>query len=398
MSAVSRSSSERPAFFDWLLFLVVALLFLCSLLVFLSAPTSWLWVVALLVVEWGHWFALAALSLAILSWQRGRRGRLTAALAFVAAALMLSPAIRAAGINRSLPNRLSDAFGSLQSLEGRPRPFVWLDLFRGLPTSGVTVSEHVYAQVASKTLTLDLYRAQNVTAPEPIILMVHGGSWRRGNNRQLAELNRYLAQEHYAVASINYRHAPKAQFPAPVEDTFAAIDFLKRHAAEWQMDATRIVLIGRSAGGQIALLAAYDGREPGIKGVAAFYAPSDLVLGYEHPSRRWVLDSKQVLESYLGGSPAEKREVYDAASPVRFVGSATPPTLLIHGDLDPIVWPEQSARLAERLKEAGRPVFRLYLPWGTHGCDANLNGPSGQLSTYAIDRFLANVLHSEGDR
>ena len=393
MSTAPRRNSERPTMVDWLLFGVVAIFFLCSLFVFLSAPTSWLWVAALLVVEWGHWFALAALLLAFVSWRRGRRGRLTAALAFVSAALMLSPAIRAAGINRSLPNRLSDALGSLQALEGRPRPFVWLDLFRGLPTSGVTVSEHVYAQVGSKTLTLDLYRGPEVTAPEPIILMVHGGSWRRGNKQQLTELNRYLAHEHYAVASINYRHAPKAQFPAPVEDTFAAIEFLKRHAAEWQLDATRIVLIGRSAGGQIALLAAYDGREAGIKGVVALYAPSDLVLGYEHPSRRWVLDSRQVLENYLGGSPAEKRATYDAASPIRFVGSASPPTLLIHGDLDPIVWPEQSARLAARLKEANRPVFRLYLPWGTHGCDANLNGPSGQLSTYAIDRFLANVLH-----
>ena len=106
-----------------------------------------------------------------------------------------------------------------------------------------------------------------------------------------------------------------------------------------------------------------------------------------------MLDSRKVLEDYLGGTPAQKPEVYAAASPSNFVNATTPPTLLIHGRLDPIVWPEQSERLAARLKENGRPYFHLYLPWATHGCDANLHGPSGQLSLYAIDRFLAYALH-----
>jgi hypothetical protein len=61
------------------------------------------------------------------------------------------------------------------------------------------------------------------------------------------------------------------------------------------------------------------------------------VLGYEHPSRRWVLDSKSVLEKYLGGSPTEQPERYAAASPINFVNAATPPTLLIHGSLDAMV-------------------------------------------------------------
>ena len=122
------------------------------------------------------------------------------------------------------------------------------------------------------------------------------------------------------------------------------------------------------------------------------YGPSDLVLGYEHPSRRWVLDSKRVLEDYVGGSPSQKPAEYAAASPVNFVNTATPPTLLVHGQLDPIVWPEQSEHLAARLREADRPHLYLSIPWGTHGCDANIHGPSGQLSLYAIDCFLANVL------
>ncbi len=224
--------------------------------------------------------------------------------------------------------------------------------------------------------------------------MIHGGAWRTSSKTELPALNRYLAQQHYAVASIDYRLAPDAQSPAAVDDAFQAIAYLKTNAAALHLDPTRLVIIGRSAGGQIALAVAYAGREPAIRGVVGFYSPSDLVRGYEHPSRRWVLDSCKVLEDYLGGTPATKADAYYAASPINFVKAHTPPTLLIHGQLDPLVWPEQSERLAARLQENGRPHFLLSIPWGTHGCDANLSGPSGQLSLYAIDRFLAYAFHA----
>ncbi|MEO5720533.1 MAG: alpha/beta hydrolase [Chthoniobacterales bacterium] len=389
MSAISK----RVGAVDWILYFCVGLLFLSSLLVVLSAATSWFWILAILITEWGHYAGIVALILAVVNWRRGARGRPIAALALLTAALCFSPAIRAAGINRSLTQRINASFGSLQSVNGRPQPFNWLDLFRGLPASGVEVTEHVYAPGGSQGLKLDLYRARDVSSPEPIILMIHGGGWNTGSKAQIPALNRYLARQHYTVASINYRHAPESRFPAAVEDAFQAIAYLKANAAALNLDATRVVVIGRSAGGQIALSVAYAGREPTIRGVVAFYAPSDLVLGYEHPSRRWVLDSRKVLESYLDGTPAQKPELYASASPINFVNANTPTTLLVHGNLDPMVWPEQSVRLAARLKENRRPYFHLYLPWGTHGCDANLNGPSGQLSVYAVDRFLAYALH-----
>ena len=118
------------------------------------------------------------------------------------------------------------------------------------------------------------------------------------------------------------------------------------------------------------------------------------MLGYEKPSRRGVLDSKRVLEDYLGGAPDERAEAYAAASPVAHVNETTPSTLLIHGELDPIVWPIHSEALAARLQRAQRPHLYLSLPWATHGCDANLSGPSGQLSAFAMERFLAAVFAS----
>ncbi len=396
------TAHHRVSPLQWIVFATALLLFLCSLLVVFSAPTTSLWILAIVLAEWGHFFALVVLILAAISWKQGRLGVIAAVIALAAAFLCLLPSLRAVGIARTLPARCTAAFGEATNPKGRAVPLSLIDLFRGLPTDGVEVTEHVYATDGTKQLKLSLYQTKENAGPQPIVIVVHGGGWYRGNKEQLPAIDRHLAREHYAVASINYRHAPKFTSPAAVEDVFRAIAFLQANAARWQLDPTRIVLIGRSAGGQIALSAAYAGREPAIRGVVGFYSPSDLVRGYEMPSRRWVLDSGKVLRDYLGGSPNEKSEAYVAASPINFVNAATPPTLLIHGQLDPIVWPNQSERLAARLQQAGRPHLYLALPWATHGCEANLSGPSGQLSLYAVDRFLAAVFAvpraSEGSR
>ena len=392
MTKPDRARAIARQVLRWGLFIAALVLLLASLLEFLSAPTATLWIVSLLVEEWGHYFALGALLLAALSWRREWKSIATSLIALLAAFFFASPALRADLIAQTLPERCTDAFGPRT---GEQKPFRFVRLFRGVPLAGVEVSEHVYAVEGHKNLRLDLYRGRHGAGPHPIVLMIHGGSWNGGNKEQLTAINRALARAGYTVAALNYRHAPKYPFPAAEEDVFRALDFFKQNASELQLDPTRIVLIGRSAGAQLALCAAYSGREPAIRGVVDFYGPADLILGYEKPSRRWVLDSKAVLEAYLGGSPSEKPEAYAAGSAINFVGPATPPTLIIHGSLDPIVWPAQSDVLSARLTSADRPHLYLSLPWATHGCEANLNGPSGQLSLYAVERFLANVLPLE---
>ena len=378
----------RTRLVRWIVFPVTVLLFLCSLLVFVSAPTEWLWVVAIIMSEWGHYVAIACVVVAAMALGAGRIGLTTALLAAVTAIICISPSWRAWNISQSLPTRCTEAFGTVA---GSAKPFDAVTLFGGMRSLAVTVAEHEYAKHARKSLRLDLYRLAAAAEPQPLIIMIHGGSWNGGSKRQLPAINYWLAGQRYTVASINYRHAPKWRYPAAVDDVFAAIEFLRANAQELKIDATRIVLVGRSAGGQLALSAAYSGRDPAIRGVISFYAPTDLVLGYEKPSRRSVLDSKTSLENYLGGSPAEKQDAYLAASPLQHVNDATPPTLLIHGKLDPIVWPVHSELLSARLEQAGRRQLYLSLPWATHGCDANLSGPSGQLSRYAIARFLGSV-------
>ncbi len=375
----------RRTAFDHLLLVAALLLCGCSLLTLFSAPQAVLWIVALLVGECGYYVAIVALVLAVVAWRRRRP--VSAALATVAAILCYLPVMRAETIAGQFDARCTAAFGAAP-VPLRP-PFSFATLFSFVSKHGVDVSVHDYTSNGSKPLRLDLYRNLRAPAPQPIVILVHGGAWKGGKRSELAALNYHLAQEGYAVAAIDYRHAPKTRSPGAVDDLFRALDYLKQNAAALQLDPTRIAFIGRSAGGQIALSAAYSGREPNVRAVAAFYAPSDLVLGYNEPSRPGVLDSRKVLEDYLGGSPTQNPRGYAEASAINFVNATTPPTLLVHGLLDPIVWPKQSEQLAARLRDVGRPHLLVELPWATHGCEANPNGPSGQLSFYATDRLLA---------
>jgi dipeptidyl aminopeptidase/acylaminoacyl peptidase len=105
-----------------------------------------------------------------------------------------------------------------------------------------------------------------------------------------------------------------------------------------------------------------------------------------------VYDSYAALRTFLNGEPSQVPEAYRAASPINYIGPHTVPTLLIHGTMDPLVSVQQSQRLDSALAAAGRPHYFLKLPWATHGCDYVFNGPCGQVSRYAIERFLRAVM------
>ena len=221
--------------------------------------------------------------------------------------------------------------------------------------------------------------------------MVHGGSWSGGDSKQLPELNPVLAKQGYNVASINYRLAPKYQTPAPIEDIKNCLKYLRVHADSLNIDTSKFVLVGRSAGAQIALLAAYTLHDPSIIGVVDFYGPADMVWGYSIPSNPLIMDSRKVMGDYVGGTYKEVPQKFFNCSPIEFVSKQSPPTLIIHGGTDVLVSPIHSQKLSSRLTKFGVPYYYLNLPWATHGFDYSLNGPGGQLSTYAVETFIKTI-------
>jgi acetyl esterase/lipase len=227
------------------------------------------------------------------------------------------------------------------------------------------------------------------------VIVVHGGWWQKGDRNEHLGFNAYFAARNYVVAAIDYRLAPRHRFPTAEQDVKSAIEYLKSHAAEIGLDSNRIALVGRGAGGQLALQAAYDAKDPAVRGVVAAYASVDLKEAYANSANASLLDMRGMLEDYLGGSPKHVGERYTAASPTTRLGPNAPPTLIIHGQNDPIVPSKQGELLDAELGRVGVPRLLLRLPWATHACDKNFVGPCGQITLYAVEHFLGTVMKEE---
>jgi acetyl esterase/lipase len=369
--------------------LPILLLFIISFLSIFPALTYHLWLLSVAVTEYAWVFIVLTLVLLALGIWLFNYPVWANILGIAALLVFSSPVVEAYFIGSKLESNLRSAFGDSAGVS--KQVFSILSFFK--KSKAVMYQSIGYKTINDgETLTLDFYSSQS-SGKKPCVIIIHGGSWSTGDSQQVPELNSYLSQQGYHVASINYRKAPAYQNPAPVEDVRDALAFLRGKANELQIDTNNFVLLGRSAGGQIALLAAYTLHDPHIKGVIDFYGPADMVWGYSLPSNPLVMDSRGVMERYLGGKYDDVPKNYEASSPILFVSPQSPPTLMIHGDNDVLVSPEHSRRLNEKLQEKGVLHYLLKLPWGVHGFDYNLNGPGGQLSTYAVSYFLKSVFH-----
>lgn len=370
------------------------ILFLLSLLTVFKAPAYYLWLAAIVVAEYPVIFiGLTTIFTVSGVWVNSYRTAGTA-LGIVTLLLFLSPIVRAYIIAGNLQSDMTTALGGIHSdssptvFSAGQQPFSLMKLLKSTPA--LAYKTYSYISYADTTLNLDFYQSR-VLGKRPCVIVIHGGSWSSGDSQQLPELNSILAERGYHVAAINYRLAPKYQTPAPVEDIKNCLKYLRHHADELYIDTNKFVLLGRSAGAQIALLAAYTLHDASIKGVIDFYGPADMVWGYSIPSNPLIMDSRKVMVNYIGGPYEQVPAKYVACSPLEFVSRQSPPTLIIHGANDVLVAYEHSRRLNQKLQQNGIKHYWLKLPWATHGFDYHLNGPGGQLSTYAVETFLNTI-------
>ena len=361
------------------------------------AKNTLLWKASIAATEWGYWIAIAAILPLIPTRDQTKFGKMGAVLSLGAIALFVLPVVRASEMNRALPREFEARFGAERRVrahvaeEPREEPLVFPELLLPLRLPPVRFEERVFGAHGDPRLTLDIYRPAYEHGLLPGVIIVHGGNWQSSSTAEFVALNAYLAGRDYVVAAINYRAAPTPN-PAGRDDVLSALAYMKVYGRDFGMDPSRIALLGRSAGGQLALLAAYTAGDPSVRGVISLYGPTDLQFGYEHPAPTGLFDTRSALDAYLGGPPSKAGDAYFAASPINFVTPFSPPTLLIHGMRDALVSPDQSARLEARLQEAGVKHLFVRLPWATHGCDKSFGGPCGQIATYSVERFLDGVM------
>lgn len=243
----------------------------------------------------------------------------------------------------------------------------------------ITLSANVvYRQVpdwygfGSRQLCLDLIRPSG-GAPKPVVVWIGGGAWQEMNRHIYIPELVFLAENGYAVASVDYRISANAKFPAQIEDIKAAIRYLRTHAAELNIDPGRIAVMGESAGGYLAALAGATGatrqfdtgdcpeQSSAVQCVVDWYGPVDLSsLPYaEHPATPQAL--------LLGATPAADPERARLASPITYVSPQTPPTLILHGNSDRLVPIAQSRAYYDKLVENGVDADLYELDGVDHG-------------------------------
>jgi len=408
MSAVPRATVP-----DMTVWLLIAAIVLCFLSIWIVLPPLHVGLLPLAVgaPELSPWLLLASLVLCAVTF-RAASVNVTARVAFnlaaVSAALCAYPLVRTpvviGAFDKSMEQGLgidyeqqipADARAAL-----RAHPISVADFARGIGRGDVLIRRGIeFAKPAGVPLTLDVYTPASrgpgpsgVEGPHPILLQLYGGAWQRGSPEDDAAFASHFASNGYVVVAADYRHAPEFTWPAQIEDVRTALGWILAHAAEYEGDRSRIGMIGRSAGAQLALVAAYQAGAPLVRAVASYYGPVDLVEGWRQPPRPDPLDTRAILEAYLGGTPDSVPVQYHDGSPVTYAGPRVPPTLLIYGARDHVVEARFGRQLNDRLRQVGAISVLLEIPWAEHAFDVLPNGLSGQIALYYTERFFGWAL------
>ena len=370
--------------------IAIAVLFL-ALSIIIPAPTYFLLTFGVGGPEVSAWLIVASLigiGLVAHDLQHSSLAKFVVAACAIAFVLAASIFARLPGTLRRFDRAMRD-LAIAPAMPLRARPLVVRDLFLGIPRVEARVTRNIpFATPDGIPLALDVYQPMR-PGKFPIVVQVYGGAWQRGDPTSHANFAKWLASSGYVVFAIDYRHAPKWKWHALLDDVDSSLAWIAEHGAEFGGDTSRVVLLGRSAGGHLAMLAAYRPSLLRVRAVVSYYGPTDLADAYRNPPRPDPLHARELEEALIGGTPSQMPTEYAEASPITYATRPLPPTLLIYGRRDHSVEAKYGARLAAQLAKAGTRVGYLEIPWAEHAFDEVFNGVSSQVALFYTERFLA---------
>jgi acetyl esterase/lipase len=207
---------------------------------------------------------------------------------------------------------------------------------------------------------LDVYVPDQKSAERrPLVVFWHGGRWEFGDKADYRFVGAALAELGYVAVLPNYRHYPQVKMPGFMDDAACAGEWAAGHAGEFGADASRLYLMGHSAGAHMAALVALDPRYFAAAGRPG--PPVAGVIGLSGPYDFLPLLEPDVQDMF--GPPQN----YPDSQPINFVRSDAPPMLLVHGLMDETVRPRNSSSLAAALRACGVPVTLKLYPKALHG-------------------------------
>lgn len=244
---------------------------------------------------------------------------------------------------------------------------------------------------------LDLYIPGGGTAPFPVVIWTGGSAWMADTGKRTAGgIALQLNPAGFAVAGVSIRSSSQVKFPGQLHDIKAAIRWLRANATKYNLDGSRIAIVGDSSGGWTAAMAALTGDAPEMEGFVgttgvssavqaaiAFYPPTNFLTmdfwALRPCTRPRCHDDETSPESRLVGCAIQTcPEKTRAADPLRYVTPGDPPMMILHGESDPLVPHNQGEQLYMALNKACRDAVFISLPKAGHG------PPNGFLTDDAI--------------
>lgn len=284
----------------------------------------------------------------------------------------------------------------------------------------------IYGTVAGKNLTLNAFLPQEVPAPVPAVVEIHGGWWSGGHAAETVRQVggwQFFMRDRLAVFSVEYRLGKEGGFPENIRDCRNAIRFIRKNAERFHVDPARIDVTGISAGGHLSIMVAMvpedfadGGPLPGLEGVSArvsgsfsYVLPTDFVrfwnqgpddqitnvdgrISFRGPDQNIPDDSRPRFRVLFHGTTPETesgRLLYESMSPINHVREGLPPLLVCDGEKDPIVPGLHGKVLCEKLHAAGADATYWMTAGGGHGF------PGGAGFDRVLEDFLAKSLKLE---
>ncbi|MFY0603753.1 MAG: alpha/beta hydrolase [Flavobacteriaceae bacterium] len=225
----------------------------------------------------------------------------------------------------------------------------------------------VYTQVNGWKGKMDTYINLKAEKPTPIVINIHGGGWNHGVKESQRGFGSFF-KNGYAVANVAYRLVDVATAPAAIQDIRCALIYIYKNAKRLNIDTTKIVIMGGSAGGHLALMSGLLGnnkkmdincffnKKIKIAAIINKYGVTDLV-----PLKKW-----RSVKKWLGNK-INNQKFIESVSPIYYVNKNSPPIFSVHGNEDPIVPYQQSVILHKALKKHNIINDFITIKGGKHG-------------------------------
>jgi acetyl esterase len=262
----------------------------------------------------------------------------------------------------------------------------------------------VYGTWQDQPLHLVVYNPKSASPGQsaPILLYIHGGGFSMGDRFESGTNLRWFADRGWLVLSIDYTlsSVDRHLWDTTTSQVACAMAWTAANAARLGGDPARISLLGSSAGGNLAINAAYlanagrlesscGGIVPRVSAVSALYPPVDLAAAWVSQVPAISDMARQFNTFYVGGSPQQFPDRYRFVASATHINAAAPPTLVILGDNDHLVPPDATDRFAEQARNAGIDIESIRFPYGDHGFNLNQDGIGNQFYLGMTDRFLS---------